>query len=95
MALVTVILTVTLQIPSARSLKDKRRILKSLFARLRNNFNISIAEVGDNDRPGAARLAAAVVSNETSYGHQVMSQVLNRIENEAELVMIDCSTEVY
>jgi len=32
---------------SCNSLKDKRRIVKSLLSRIRNNFNVSIAEVGD------------------------------------------------
>ncbi len=93
--MITVILTVRLQLPGPSSLKEKRRIIKSLLARLRNNFNISIAEVADNDLPRAATLGAAVVSNSTSYGHQVISKVVSKIEATSEVVLLDYSTETY
>jgi uncharacterized protein YlxP (DUF503 family) len=42
-------LGIKLTIREAQTLKDKRRIIKSIIGRLQNNFNISIAEVGGND----------------------------------------------
>jgi uncharacterized protein YlxP (DUF503 family) len=82
-----------LELPGAGSLKEKRRILKSLMTRLRNSFNISIAEVGDNDMVGTATIGAAVTSNSTRFGHQVMAQVVNRIESEPNVVLGDYHTE--
>jgi uncharacterized protein YlxP (DUF503 family) len=93
--LVTVILTVRLDIPGIDSLKEKRRVIKSLVSRLRNDFNISIAEVGNNDVLRSALLGAAIVSNSSSFGHQVISKVVNRIDATGEVVIVDYSTEVY
>ena len=93
--MVTVVLKVRLDIPGVGSLKEKRRIIKSLLTRLRNNFNISISEVGDNDFIRSAMIGAAVVTNDTSFGHQVMSQVVNKIEANSDIVMTEYNTEVY
>ncbi|UCG61857.1 MAG: DUF503 domain-containing protein [Candidatus Zixiibacteriota bacterium] len=93
--MVTVILTIRLDIPGIGSLKEKRRILKSLITKLRNDFNISIAEVGNNDVLRSATIGAAVVSNNSSFGHQVISKVVNKIEASPDVLIADYSTEVY
>jgi uncharacterized protein len=67
-------------IPESGSLKSKRFILSSMKARLRNKFNISIAEVDDNDKWQRSTLGVAVVSNERRFIEQVVSQVINTIE---------------
>jgi len=93
--LVTVTLKCRLELPGVVSLKEKRRILKSLTVRLRNSFNISIAEVGDNDVLRTATLAAAVVANSSSFAHQVIARVADRIESESDLILVDYGTESY
>lgn len=93
--MVTVVLNIQLDIPSAGSLKDKRRILKSLMTRLRNDFNISVAEVGYNDRHRQALIAVAVVTNSGSYSHQVTSKVVNKIESESSVIISEYRTESY
>jgi uncharacterized protein YlxP (DUF503 family) len=93
--LVTVILSAHLNLPQVRSLKEKRRIIKSLIARLRNDFNISIAEVASNDTHRHAVIGAAIVSNDRAYGDQVIAKVVNRIENNGDLILTEYHTEVY
>jgi len=93
--LVTVIISIQLEIPGVDSLKGKRRILKSLTTRLRNNFNISIAEVGDNDIHRSAQIGVALVSNNKSYGHQVASKIINRIESNPEVILADYNIDTY
>ena len=93
--MVTVILTCRLELPGVGSLKEKRRILKSLMTRLRNSFNISIAEVGDNDVLRAATIGSAVVSNNNSFGHQVIAKVVDKIEAEPDIILADYRTESY
>ncbi len=93
--MVAILLHVHLQLPGVSSLKEKRRILKSLLTRLRNDFNISIAEVGENDTLQTAIIGAAVVSNSTSYGDQVMAQVVNKIQNESSVFISDYHTETW
>ena len=93
--MVTVILTVELEIPGVESLKEKRRILKSLLARIKNKFNVSIAEVGDNDILRRAKIGAAVVSNDVSYGHQVIAKLVDKINAAPDVLIIDYKTENY
>lgn len=93
--MVTVILTAHLQLPGVSSLKEKRRILSSMLTRIRNDFNVSIAEVGDNDYHRSATIGAAVVSNETAFSHQVMAKVVERIGANSDVVLADYGTEVY
>ncbi|MFQ6008560.1 MAG: DUF503 domain-containing protein [Candidatus Zixiibacteriota bacterium] len=91
--MVTVTLWCRLELPGVSSLKEKRRILKSLMTRLRNNFNISIAEVGDNNMLRSTTLGASVTTNSTSFGHQVIAKVVNKIESEPNVILADYQTE--
>lgn len=93
--MVTVVVKIRLDIPAINSLKEKRRILKSMITRLRNDFNISIAEVDLQDNLRAAILGAAVISNSSAFCHQVMSKVISRIGNSHEVILADYLTETY
>ena len=93
--MVTVVLTVHLALPGVSSLKEKRRIVKSMLTRLRRDFNISIGEVGDNDIYRSARIGAAVVATHTGFGHSVIAKVVNKIESTADVVLNDYHTETY
>lgn len=77
------------------SLKEKRRIIKSLMKRAQNDFNISISEVDSNDNHRNAILGAAVVSNNRSFCDQVLSKLIDKIDNNPEVVLIDYYTEAY
>jgi uncharacterized protein YlxP (DUF503 family) len=90
-----VILKMRLELPGVSSLKEKRRIIKSLMARLQNKFNISIAEVAEQDRHRSAVLGAAVVTNDSAHGDSVMSQVINHVQNNHDAILADYSTEIY
>ncbi|HET8579713.1 MAG TPA: DUF503 domain-containing protein, partial [Nitrospiraceae bacterium] len=59
--------TLELYIPDGHSLKAKRQVLLSLKDRLRDKFNVSIAEVGDQDLWQKAVLGIACVANESAY----------------------------
>ncbi len=84
-----------LELPPIGSLKEKRRILKSLLTHLRNDFNVSIAEVGDNDVFRRALVGCAVVSNSSSFGHQVIAKLVRRVESAPQIVLVDYQTETY
>ncbi len=71
--------TVELFIPDGHSLKDKRRILQSLKTRVRDKFNVSVAEVGEQDLWQKAILGLACVANESVHVNQVLDQVVNLI----------------
>ncbi|MEW5995437.1 MAG: DUF503 domain-containing protein [Candidatus Zixiibacteriota bacterium] len=82
-----------LELPGVSSLKEKRRRLKSLIARLKNNFNVSIAEVDHNDVLRRATLGAAVVANSSGFADQVIAKVVDRIKADPDVILADYGTE--
>lgn len=79
MGIIVGLCTVELFIPESQSLKDKRQVLLSLKDRLREQFNLSVAEVDGQDLWQKAVLGLACVANEGRYVNQVLDQALNVI----------------
>lgn len=73
--------TIQLALPGNDSLKGKRSILKSLLARLRHEFNVSTAEVGNNDIWQSAVIGVAAVSSDADYVHGLLTRVVEWIDN--------------
>jgi uncharacterized protein YlxP (DUF503 family) len=69
------VLVFELHIPEARSLKDKRHYVKGLKDRLRTRFNVSVAEIDDQELLNRATLAAACVSASRSYAEGLLDRV--------------------
>jgi uncharacterized protein YlxP (DUF503 family) len=89
------ILRVVLHLPNSGSLKAKRQVVAGLLKRVRNEFSVAAAEVGDGDRWQIAELAVACVSNDARHADQVLARVLTFIEARAvEAVVANVSTEV-
>ena len=65
---------VRLRFPENLSLKGKRQILKSITTRLRSKFNVSVAEVDDNELWQLATLGISCVSNNKRYTNEVLSK---------------------
>jgi uncharacterized protein YlxP (DUF503 family) len=72
--------TLTLHIFAAQSLKEKRQVLRSILARVRNEFNVSIAEVDTQDSWQHAVLGIACVSSSQAYAHGQLEAVVRFIE---------------
>ncbi|MCL2281616.1 MAG: DUF503 domain-containing protein [Dehalococcoidia bacterium] len=70
-----------LRLPENLSLKGKRQELKSIIAQLRNHFNVSAAEVSDNDLWQLATIAVCVVSNDQRFSNEVLSKAVNLVES--------------
>lgn len=73
--------TVELHIPDGHSLKEKRQVLLSLKTRVRDKFNVSIAEVDGQDLWQRAVLGMACVATEGAFANQVLDQALNVIRS--------------
>ncbi|RJX26500.1 MAG: DUF503 domain-containing protein [Dethiobacter sp.] len=84
-----------LHLMEGTSLKEKRQVIKSITERLKNRFNISIAEVGCQDALRRAEIGLALVSNETVYLEKVMGRVVNFIENDGRVQIIKIDKEIY
>jgi len=86
---------VSLRLPENSSLKDKRQVLKSITSRVRHKFNISVAEVDDNDVWQLATIGICCVSNNKRYTNQVLSKVVDFISNSRfEVEILDYEIEI-
>ena len=70
---------ISLRLPENQSLKGKRGVLKSITTRIRNQFNVSVAEVDDQDLWQLATLGICCVSNNKRYTNEVLSKVVDFI----------------
>lgn len=86
---------VKLRFPENLSLKGKRQILKSIAARLRNKFNVSVAEVDDNELWQLATVGLCCVSNNKRYTNEVLSKAVDFIVNgRFEVEILDYEIEI-
>ncbi|HOR13813.1 MAG TPA: DUF503 domain-containing protein [Clostridia bacterium] len=72
--------TITLNAPWVRSLKEKRSLVKSLVAKLKNRFNISAAEVGAQDAHKTIVLGIAIIALDKAQAEHTLDIILNFIE---------------
>lgn len=72
--------TIHLYLPVSHSLKDKRQVIKSLLARVRNEFNVSIAEVDTQDVWQQAVIGVACVTSSQKHAHSQLEAVVRFIE---------------
>jgi uncharacterized protein len=75
------VLTLMIQLPGCDSLKDKRSRLKPLLARLRREFNISVAEIDRQDAWQEAVIACALVSNRAEHTQRSLQAVAEWVEH--------------
>lgn len=88
------VLRVELSLPGSNSLKDKRRLLKSLLDRLHQSFNVSAAEIDHQDDWRHAGVAVSTVSSEAAHANSVLSKVLTVVERETEMVLTGVDMEL-
>jgi len=84
---------INISIPDARSLKEKRAVVRSLKDRARQKMNVSVAEVGKHDVWKCAELAFATVSSDTQRVHQQLSAITSFVRSDPRLVLLDVHTE--
>ncbi len=85
----------TLHLPEASSLKEKRQISRSLTDRIRNRFNVAVAEVEDADRRQRLTIGVCCVSNDRGHADAMLSSLLNFIEeSRRDVEVLDVQTEI-
>ena len=82
-------LKIKLYSPACHSLKDKRMIVKSLLQRTRNKFNVSIAEIEEQDYCQTAVIGVACVSSGRVQANAVLDEVMRFIEDNTEAEITD------
>ncbi len=89
------VLRVRLRLPENMSLKGKRQVVKSVVAQLRNRFNVSAAEVADNDLWQMATVGAVFISNDPRFTNEVLSKAAGFVEGgNFDAEMLDYGIEI-
>ena len=82
-------------LPQSGSLKAKRQVARSLTQRIRNQFNVAVAEIDDNDLWQRLTLGVCCVSNDSAHADQMLSRVVSFVEEfRDDLVLLDHQTEI-
>lgn len=88
------LLTLDLHFPGARSLKDKRQALRSLEARIRNRFNVSVAEVEHQDLWQRSRLAVVSVNTDHVHLESTLQSIAGEAGSARDIQLLDAQTEI-
>ena len=89
------VLRLTLYIHGAASLKDKRQVLRKVTDRLRSRFNVSIAEVGDNDVWQKAVIGFCAVANDHSFVDEILDKCVRDAGAIAKIINHEKEFETY
>jgi uncharacterized protein YlxP (DUF503 family) len=87
-------LRVRLLLREARNLKDKRQVVKSIKDRLRNNFNVSVAEIEAQNNRQLAVLGLAMVSNEAHHLKRALGQIVEALRCHPVAELLDREMDV-
>ncbi len=86
---------ITLHLPGCHSLKEKRQVIKSIMARVRQQFEVAIAEVDEQDRWQIARLGVSCVSNSSQHIDEILGRVRRYIEEtRPDILVTDAEMEI-
>ena len=82
-------------VPESSSLKSKRFVLNSIKIRIRNKFNVSVAEVENNDKWQRISLGISMVSNERKFIDMNVEEILKLIERDGRMEILSHLVEVF
>ena len=85
---------VTFRLHDCRSLKGKRKVVKSIIGRVRNTFNASVAEVGMNDIHQRAEIGFSLVGNDRQVMNSKIDKILNMIDELGLAEIINSEMEI-
>jgi hypothetical protein len=88
------VLRLTFHIPSSRSLKDRRRVVRSFKDRVQAKLRCAVAEVGALDEHQRAIVAVAVVSKDSSRVDEMLSAAASMAGGLRDAVLTDRATEI-
>jgi uncharacterized protein YlxP (DUF503 family) len=88
------LLTLDLHIPGANSLKSKRMVIKSLIERIKNKFNVSVAEVDAQNLWQRSVIGIAYVSNETVMINRVFEKIRTQVIDTHSVELINSDMEM-
>ena len=87
-------LKIQLHLHENRSLKGKRKVVRSIIDRIRAKFNVAVAEVGANDKWQRIELGLSTVSNDRRFVDSSLNTVMDFIELHCEADVVDAQMEI-
>jgi len=88
------VVTIDLRLHGLNSLKEKRAIMQSLLKRIRKDFNVSIMEINCLNDKRAAKLGAALVSNDGRLNNSMLAKLVKAIERHQGITVEDWQIEI-
>ena len=89
------VIKIDMFLPACLSLKMKRGIIKSIKQRIRNKFNVSIAEIDNLDKWQRASLGVSIISNETKLIDSVCTEIMKFINSDGRAEILEHSINVF
>ena len=87
-------LKLSLYIHDSHSLKEKRKVVKSIVAKVQKRFNVSIAEVGSNDKWQMIELGISAVGNDRRFVNSILDNILSYLDSLYLGEIIDSDIEI-
>lgn len=88
------VLRLRLHLPGCGTLKDKRRIIRGINQRVRQKFQVAVAEIGSQDRPAFCEIEIASVANQRDQVHRVLTAVSRVYDQRPDMEIIDLEMDV-
>lgn len=85
---------IRLLIHQSSSLKAKRQVVKSILGRMRSKFDLSVAEVDDQDKWQLCTIGFAVVTNDSGHAHSMLEAITDYVEHLHLAEITDCRYEI-
>lgn len=85
---------ITFRLHDCRSLKGKRKVVKSIISKMRNNFNASVAEVASNDIHQRAEVGFSLVGNDKTLVNSKIDKIFNMVDDLGLAEIIDTEMEI-
>ncbi len=85
---------ITFRLHDCRSLKSKRKIVKSIINQLRNNFNVSVAEIGSNDIYQRSEIGFSLVGNNRKVLNSKIDKIFNMADDLGLAEILDTEMEI-
>lgn len=86
---------ITLYMRENSSLKDKRRIIKRIIARTRQNFEISIAETGDHDLLQKGKIGFAIAGNDKQVVNSIIDRVIDFVDGAHDAEILESNFDIF
>ena len=87
------IIEITLRASWVNSLKEKRMIVKSIIQKLKNKFNISVAEIGEQDVHKTIVIGIAAICGSSAQADSTMEHIITFVESNTDAEIIDIKVE--